>query len=249
MSNIDFLLTSGCSFTEGGGMDSPTMMRELGYDIPENYTNTKYLRDEFRWSNVVGNHFGCESVNLSISGHANDFIRRGIIKYIEENKEKLSKFKNKVCIVQASFPHRFNFEYDEQPQPYAFTPQHKPPFHDKEYANELETFYKIYLKHIFDSKRFTEYYYYEVLSLFSYLKENGFHSYIIFYDDEFKSIESKLHNIIKFDGENLQHFTAETYKERFCDVIDWTGDTHFTPNGNKLIANEIIRFLNDKNIF
>ena len=159
MRDIDFILVNGCSFTEGGGMDNPDFMRELGYEV-EGEELQYELRNKLRWSNLLSEHYGCDSTNLAISGQSNDFIRRSTINYVELNKVKLSGYKNKIAIIQASFNHRFNLEHIDHPnQPFAFNPHEIPSFGTKEFRNELATWYSLYLKNIFDHEKYNNYFY------------------------------------------------------------------------------------------
>lgn len=243
MRDIDFILVNGCSFTEGGGMDNPSFMRELGYEV-EGEELQYELRNKLRWSNLLSEHYGCDSNNLAISGQSNDFIRRSTINYVELNKIKLSGYKNKIAIIQASFNHRFNLEHIDHPnQPFAFNPHEIPPFSTEETRKELGKWYELYLKHIFDHKIFNEYFYLETQSLFAYLRQHGFTPYIIFYDSEYNDILNKFNESIIFSGD--EHLGGFIYnnKQRFCDVIEWTKDSHFTPKGNELISKELIKHL------
>lgn len=237
MKSIDFLLASGCSFTDGGGLESPTLMREFGYETNDNEEAEFGLKEKLKWTRLIANHYNCEVKNISLAGNSNDNIRRSLVEYIESNKEYLSLFKNKVCIVQTSFSHRITHKLNNNM--YSFNPHDAPTF---ENGDKLQDWYKTFLSLIYDKDEFIRYHYLDLLCLISYLKENKFTPYLIFFDTEYEPYSSKFDETIMFDGKYFNAFVSDE-KERFCDKIEWTKDAHYTPRGNELIAKKIIDYI------
>lgn len=238
MKKPDFILASGCSFTDGGGLDSPTFMKEFGYDTNDNEDAEFELKYKLRWSTLLGNYFNCEVQNISFAGSSNDNIRRNIIRYINSNKKYLDTFDNKICIVQYSFSHRVTHKLYGKHM-YSFNAHDKPNFKD---GDRLHEWFKTYLELIFNQQEFAEYHYLDLLSLLSYLRENKFTPYVMFFDGEYEPHISNLTEKIMFDGQYFNDFIYEK-GERFCDVIGWTKDAHYTPRGNELLSQEIIKHI------
>lgn len=238
MKKPDFILASGCSFTDGGGLDSPTFMKEFGYDTNDNEDAEFELKYKLRWSTLLGNYFNCEVQNISFAGSSNDNIRRNIIRYINSNKKYLDTFDNKICIVQYSFSHRVTHKLYGKHM-YSFNAHDKPNFKD---GDRLHEWFKTYLELIFNQQEFAEYHYLDLLSLLSYLRENKFTPYVMFFDGEYEPHISNLTEKIMFDGQYFNDFIYEE-GERFCDVIKWTNDSHYTPRGNELLSQEIIKHI------
>ena len=85
----------GCSFTEGGGLNSPVFNeyaiknKLISKEYKENYKKT---RNDFRYSTLVGKDLNCEVENFGKGRSSNEYIFNTEVKSFES----LNKIKNSI---------------------------------------------------------------------------------------------------------------------------------------------------------
>lgn len=116
MKHYKYIVTNGCSYTQGGSMYYnangklkkdfiPTPQEELPikYQVKGKgriklrlYHNIDYLQKTNRFSKVLSDKLNCEEINIATGGSSNDRIFRTTFDWIENNKEKI---KNTLFII------------------------------------------------------------------------------------------------------------------------------------------------------
>ena len=96
----------GCSFTEGGGLNSPVFNeyaiknKLISKEYKENYKKT---RNDFRYSTLVGKDLNCEVENFGKGRSSNEYI----FNQLYEHHKKFD-----ICVVQLTIYSR-RYQWDE----------------------------------------------------------------------------------------------------------------------------------------
>ena len=222
----------GCSMTEGGGLNSPVWNE---YAIKNNIISKEYvgryekLRDDYRFSTLVGKELNCEVENLALSRNSNE----NIINQLYEHKDKFD-----ICVVQFSiFTRRYIWNEPEN----KFYNISGVDFSEHPYLNneKLKPLHETYLNYV--AYHHNEKYVKDHLCRYVDLFDNlGKRIYWIFYQPvpKMKKRSNVLYwNLVDWANNNrleFRHFTDGFYNDR-----------HLSLKGNELVANKIVKKIND----
>ena len=207
----------GCSFTEGGGLNSPVFNE---YAIKNNLIPKEYegeyekTRKGFRYSTLIGKNLNCEVENFGKGRSSNEYI----FNQLYEHHEKFD-----ICIVQLTIYSR-RYQWDE----------HKEKF---EHINDIDTY---------TLNRFNREYARDqvsmMINLFDSLDKK---IYWMFHEDIPKNLKSD--NLIYFEPKgHLHDFVIKnklTFKHETNGYYD---DLHYSIEGNRIIADKILEKINGK---
>lgn len=251
------LLSFGCSYTQGGGLNSQKFHRwlEHGTSLPEDagtgpHENLLPEHEEYAnyhsYPGYLSRKLECEFVNFGLSGASNEYI-------FERAYEEISKSENPeetLVTIQTSMFNRLylrshlldmpiNMNNLETARGY-FPESH--PLNDIVYE-----YYKSYLGYFYDEKREYEKLRLRIDTTAAYAKEKGVDvAFLIYlepgYQPHIKHPDkvdllhySDLASLSCVDKMNIWSYTSSRFK-----------DIHFSPLGNISIANLIYRHLENK---
>lgn len=262
MKKYDLIIGIGCSFTEGGGLDSPNYHKYIKGDT-EYYTKEyqekqkdederlEYMKDEFieykknnNYIVYLSNLLNCDYINLSESGSSNELIFEKIYKYFKEDYPKNKKI---LLISQLSIFTRKHVFFNETEEFLNLNSIDimNPPFNGNEKYKNLQKYYELYITSIHNDE----------INLKNLVKDMEIYNnwllnknvdvmWLSYEDDKNYFVESK--NFIKFDNKNLQKF-AEMNKIRNMDLPNFPdNDTHFSIKGHEIISKKIYEHLEKK---
>lgn len=229
--NPDFILFNGCSFTEGGGLEDADILNKYGYMLSKRKNQYFEIREELRYSNILSKKIGCDYINLAESCNSNENIFKTTFEYIHDTD--LSKYKNKIAIIQITMPQRKTIWWDGVKYNLNSIHYSDWPYNGQEEFKPLFDYYSNFVLNIFDETIQSKIDKKEIYLLNSYLISKGFTPYFILYD--YFLLENEDVNIINFNGyKNLKNH-IENNKLRISDEID-SNDNHFSINGHKNVA-------------
>tara|TARA_R100000008_G_C3533549_1_gene140681 strand:+ start:60 stop:839 length:780 start_codon:yes stop_codon:yes gene_type:complete len=246
----------GCSFTEGGGLDSEEWNE---YGIKHNLISSKYnveglepgplnfdqrlnmytqYRDEKKFSTLVGKELGCNVVNYALSGNSNE----NIINQLYENIDKFDVF-----VVQFTIYTRRYYWLESVNKFYNINGvdfENNPLLTDKilgapprEYTEQLIETYKNYIAYHYNKdyemKKYCRY-----VDLFENL---GKEIYWIFYDPTPK-VEELSDNVLYW---NLRDYALDNELEMIHQTKGVYKDRHLSLKGNEVVANKIVEKISE----
>ena len=248
----------GCSFTEGGGLDSPFLNKwaiennivPKEYKIePETILNTLLaapnkhsihpncvrLKNNYRFSSLVGRELNCDTENFGVSCGSNETILNNLYK----NYERFD-----ICVVQFSLYQRMKIWDEETKRFYsvngldANAPQ-----------NVIDYFSTTYTQHY--SESYEQYKITQLINLYDKIFESLDKKVIWMFNDPIpKNCESK--NIVYFEsinqfGEPFGHLQGFVQRNKLTLTDETKGfynDIHYSLEGHKIIANKILEKIN-----
>ena len=241
----DFIIFNGCSFTQGGGLENPSILNLYGYNLPFKEDGSEYydIRESLRYSKIVSDYFNCDYVNLAESANSNENIFQTTFNYVEQNLEKLSNYKNINCFIQTTMSHRKSVKYKGEYMNLNSFDKKEHPFRNKDgHYDTLQKWYEIFMTDIFDEEYEAQSIKKEIYTLREYLKsKNILANFIIYSDIPLIKILNKK-DYINFGKYNELMDFAISNKLRICDEVK-SSDAHFSPKGHKIIAEILIKKL------
>ena len=207
----------GCSFTEGGGLNSPVFNeyaiknKLISNEYKENYEKTQ---NDFRYSTLIGKDLNCEVENFGKGRSSNEYIFNQLYKHHK---------KFDICVVQLTIYSR-RYQWDE----------HKEKF---EHINDIDNF---------TLNRFNREYARDqvsmMINLFDSLDKK---IYWIFHEDIPKNLKSN--NLIYFEPKGHLHDFVMKNKLTFKhETNGYYDDLHYSIEGNRIIADKILEKINGK---
>ena len=207
----------GCSFTEGGGLNSPVFNE---YAIKNNLIPNEYegkykkTRKDFRYSTLIGKDLNCEVENFGKGRSSNEYI----FNQLYEHHKKFD-----ICVVQLTIYSR-RYQWDE----------HKEKF---EHINDIDNF---------TLNRFNREYARDqvsmMINLFDSLDKK---IYWIFHEDIPKNLKSN--NLIYFEPKGHLHDFVMKNKLTFKhETNGYYDDLHYSLEGNRIIADKVLEKINGK---
>ena len=207
----------GCSFTEGGGLNSPVFNE---YAIKNNLIPNEYegeykkTRKDFRYSTLIGKDLNCEVENFGKGRSSNEYI----FNQLYEHHKKFD-----ICVVQLTIYSR-RYQWDE----------HKEKF---EHINDIDNF---------TLNRFNREYARDqvsmMINLFDSLDKK---IYWIFHEDIPKNLKSN--NLIYFEPKGHLHDFVMKNKLTFKhETNGYYDDLHYSIEGNRIIADKVLEKINGK---
>jgi hypothetical protein len=239
----DFIIFNGCSFTQGGGLENPYILNLYGYNLPIKKNGSEYIdiRESLRYSKVVSDYFNCDYVNLAESCNSNENIFQTTFNYVEENLERLSNYKNILCLIQTTMPSRKSVKYRGEMINLNSFNKDEHPFRIKNgHYDNLQKWYETFIVDIFDEKTEAIRTKKQIYTIREYLKSKNINSNFIVYSDvELVKVLADDDYII-FDGhKELMQYVMQN-KLKISDEVD-SPDGHFSPNGHKKVAEILIK--------
>ena len=207
----------GCSFTEGGGLNSPVFNE---YAIKNNLIPKEYegeyekTRKGFRYSTLIGKNLNCEVENFGKGRSSNEYIFNQLYKHHK---------KFDICVVQLTIYSR-RYQWDE----------HKEIF---EHINDIDT-------HTLN--RFNREYARDQVSMMVNLFDSlNKKIYWMFHEDIPKNLKSN--NLIYFEPKGHLHDFVMKNKLTFKhETNGYYDDLHYSIEGNRIIADKILEKINGK---
>ena len=207
----------GCSFTEGGGLNSPVFNE---YAIKNNLIPKEFegeyekTRKGFRYSTLIGKDLNCEVENFGKGSSSNEYI----FNQLYEHHKKFD-----ICVVQLTIYSR-RYQWDE----------HKEKF---EHINDIDNF---------TLNRFNREYARDqvsmMINLFDSLDKK---IYWIFHEDIPKNLKSN--NLIYFEPKGHLHDFVMKNKLTFKhETNGYYNDLHYSIEGNRIIADKVLEKINGK---
>lgn len=239
----DFIIFNGCSFTEGGGLENPSILNLYGYGLPIKEDGSEYfeIREQLRYSKYISEYFKCEYVNLAETCNSNENIFQTTFDYIESNLEKLKKYNNIYCFIQTTMSSRKSVKYRGETINLNGFDKNSHPFRNKNgYYDNLQKWYETFIVDIFDEKVEANKIKKEIYTIREYLKSKNIKpNFIIYSDVELLKILAD-GDYVKFDSHNELMQYVNHNKLKISDEINHP-DGHFSPTGHKKIAEILIK--------
>lgn len=249
------LLSFGCSFTQGGGLNSGKFHKWLefgnslpidtGFDdfqglLPEHLAYSAY----HSFPGYLSRKLDCELENLSLSGASNDYI----FKKAYDEISKLDNPQEVLVTMQSTFFNRLylripgnetqvNFNNLDTAKSYF---PYSSPYNDIGY-----NFYKTYLQHFYDEDHEYEKLRMKVDTISAYCEKVGVDLVFLFYMDAGKNPIQHPHRVDLLKYKNLGEMNADGV----WNITNFTEgrfkDCHFSPVGNAAIANLIYKHVEE----
>ena len=229
----------GCSFTEGGGLNSPDF---LDFAIKNNLLPAgKYYNDDekqntimetYRFSTLVGNELNCQIDNYGISRGSNEHI----LKNLYENYTKYD-----ACVVQFTFYFRQYIWSINQGEFYNINGLYNIPNIPQDVIDYFEKTHTEYYNEDYEKNKISMF-----VELFDNLFKNKNKKVLwLFHDSIPKTLKSK--NILHFGSvrgnSNLGSFVEENKLNLKHATNGKFNDGHYSVEGHQQIANKIIKRL------
>lgn len=257
----------GCSFTEGGGLDSfewndyalKNNLISDDWDITklisdynkEHHLESRYslvtdYRDKFKFSNLVGEQLGYQSTNHAISCNSND----NIFNQLEDNLSKYDIF-----IVQTTLLQRVYWWYELTEQMYNInsTDFNNAPYSRKKEMKKLSEIYNDWISYIYNKEQVCK----------------NIRRQISYFNEKVKSLDKKIYwilwenleyggkdygkdisNLIKFESESCDYSLSKFSYENGTHFTELTNgeydDSHLSPEGHQIVTKKIIEVLNER---
>jgi hypothetical protein len=207
----------GCSFTEGGGLNSPVFNE---YAIKNNLIPKEYegeyekTRKGFRYSTLIGKNLNCEVENFGKGRSSNEYIFNQLYKHHK---------KFNICVVQLTIYSR-RYQWDEREEKF-------------EHINDIDNF---------TLNRFNREYARDQVSMMVNLFDSlNKKIYWMFHEDIPKNLKSN--NLIYFEPKGHLHDFVMKNKLTFKhETNGYYDDLHYSIEGNRIIADKILEKINGK---
>ncbi len=245
--NIGFF---GCSFTEGGGLDSKEWNE---YGIKHNLISNEYnvenlnagqkinvytqYRDNHKFSTLVSKELGCDVRNYARSCNSNE----NIINSVFDKKDE-----HDILIIQLSLKQRVHWWYEPLESYFNINSSEfeNYPYNGDSDKRKLQEMYVDHLYYTYNdeqvARRLKQYIY-----LFNQLDKKIY--WMSWEDNDW--IED-VPNLIRFESENSNHAMgnwAEENKYQFEYTTDgFYKDSHLDVKGNQMVAKKIVEVLNER---
>lgn len=243
-------MSFGCSFTQGGGLNSQKFHAAVNNrdwnndDIMKFYGHfEEILPEHMEYSNThsfpgyLSKILNCDFINFAKSGASNDLI----FKRAFEEAEKIENPQEVLLTVQASFFNRIHLQIPSIETDVNIntldTIPHILPYRHSHICDYIHQYYSLYLGYFYDEK-----YEYEKLrrniELFSaYCREKNLDVVFLLYEDP--QYEKRIDNSNLVDLGGYKDLSDLSYRGELTITHYTQGrfhDLHFSPEGNKKIA-------------
>jgi len=223
----------GCSFTEGGGLNSPLWNE---YAIKHNLIPKEFegqyekVKEHYRFSTLIGNELNCEVKNFGVGGGSNDTILNNLF-------ENYNDFD--ISVVQFTLFHRMKI-YDDNTSSFyevngvdAAAPK-----------NVIDYFTNTITNH--QNINYEKYKIKQMVELYDNLFEKLNKKVIWLFQEPIpEDIKSK--NVLYFEPSGHLHEFIVNKKCTFVQLTNgFYNDSHYTPEGNRLISKKIMEKINEK---
>lgn len=225
-------MSFGCSFTEGGGLNSPSHH----FYLNSNYTNnTEFLNwymTENSYPAQLANLMDCSYENFGISRGANELI----FKMLYENTKNTSS--DVLITVQTSILSRILlYSLDTDKFETVNGLEHNP-------SQSITDYYEMYVKYFFNRNIEYQKLLQSIEVYTEYFKNRNVDIVWIIGESDNGFVKTSKY-IVSFENKDLHNY-ADNYKLRLRHLPNYpTDDSHFSENGNKIIAEKILEHLKE----
>jgi len=231
------ILSFGCSFTEGGGLNAPFYHRYISSNLANNNLELKDAYKEYMYNNAypayLARNFNCNSENLGISRASNGLI----LKTLYEKTQNIENGSDLLVTVQTTLLSRI-MVYDNEAKKFLTINNFDG------ILNYVKEYYKTYLRYFYNREIEYKKLLQNIDVYTKYLQSKNIDVVWLMYEAEDSLKSSK--TVLTFDGTDLAQFIANQ-KLRLLDLPNFpVNDTHFSVEGHKVIANRIIEHLESK---
>lgn len=232
----DKLLSFGCSFTEGGGLNSPIYHNYLrGINTTDSLQITPmmetYMRDN-AYPMFLAKLLDCNCFNYGVSRGSNELILKNLYEHTKDIKDG----GNILITIQTSILSRIMLYSVDDLQ--FITINGLTP----DLSKHVFEYYELYIKYFFEVNKEYEKLLQNINVYSEYLKNKNIDFVWILGDAGSNTLQESKY-IISFEGSDLMSL-GSTEKLRLCDLPNYPeNDAHFSVDGNKIIANKILEHL------
>lgn len=228
------ILSFGCSFTEGGGLNSPIYHNYLNGIINKNDTTPSQEHNEYATANAypaqLANMLGCEFNNCATSRSSNGLI----LKTLYEQTCNIEDGSDILITVQTTLLSRIMLYLDKSKEFLTMN-------NFENLSKEAREYYKLYLKNFFNEDIEFKKLMQSKDVYTAYLQKKNFDVVWLMYDTDNTDIQST--TTLMFDNTDLSQFIAKE-RLRISDLKDFpVNDTHFSVEGHCVIADRIFKHL------
>jgi hypothetical protein len=235
MKHYDLLLSFGCSFTEGGGLNDPRYHQYIHSNITDKQKLNQYMTDH-SYPSYLAKLLGCNFVNYGTSCAGNEFI----FKSVYDKCKNIDPSKSVLVTVQTSILSRmlitsaddkdisYNINSDEHPIDY------------------IGNYYRTYIQRFYNEYREFDKLIMNVDLLQTWLRTKNIDFAFIAWDSIDSDIPKEYFLHCGIDTGSFDKFIK--FKKKFIADLPNTPivDFHATERGNELIAHEIFNYLRKK---
>lgn len=223
----------GCSFTEGGGLNSPVWNE---YAIKHNLIPKEFegqyekVKEHYRFSTLIGNELNCKVENFGVGGGSNDTILNTLF-------ENYNNFD--ISVVQFTLFHRMKIYDDNTSSFYEVNGVDAPAP-----KNVIDYFTNTITNH--QNINYEKYKIKQMVELYDNLFEKLNKKVIWLFQEPIpENIKSK--NVLYFEPSGHLHKFILNNKCTFAQLTNkFYNDSHYTPEGNRLISKKIMEKINEK---
>lgn len=228
------VMSFGCSFTEGGGLNGTVFQNYLKGKID---TRREVPTDEhitFMKNNCypayLSQYLNCEFENYAESRSSNGLI----LKKLYENTSCIDDGTNILITIQTTLLSRIMLYIDK-------TSEYLTMNNLEEIPDNIRRYYKQYLTEFYNQEVEFKKLMQNIDVYTSYLQKKNFDVVWMLYETAYIPAESK--TMMCFDDTDLSRYISDN-NLRLADLPDYPEfDTHFSLNGNKKIADKIVEHL------
>jgi len=228
----DLLLSFGCSFTLGGGLNSLHYHKCIDSGLTRSKDLDHYML-EHSFPGYLSRQLGCDYINYGTSCAGNDFI----FKKVYDTLSSHNTDKKVLVTIQSSILSRILLNDADSGESINING------FDTARNDEQKQYYGLYVTKFFDEKKE----YAKVMQQFdvytTWLKSKNIDVVCLMHDTGPYKMPTGGH-FIDFNGASLGAFISHN-KLRLCDSTTFN-DSHYSPQGNEIIANTIYQHLNLK---
>lgn len=232
------ILSFGCSFTEGNGLETPYYHQYLS----SNLGNKNNLELETAYRNYMYNNsypaylarnLNCDFDNFAVSGVSNSLI----FKKLYEKTQNVENGNDLLVTVQTTLLSRI-MVYDIKQEKFLQISNFEG------ILDHAKKYYEMYLRYFYNKEIEFKKLLQNIDVYTKYLQSKNIDVVWLMYEAEDSLKSSK--TVLTFDGTNLAQFIANQ-KLRLLDLPNFpVNDAHFSVDGHKVIANRIIEHLESK---
>ena len=231
------IMSFGCSFTEGRGLNDPFYHEYLSGNRNINNAEDTHRYIDYMYNNsypaYLARNLNCDFDNFGLSRSSNGCI----LKTLYEKTQNIENGSDLLVTVQTTLLSRI-MVYDNKAAKFLTMNNFEG------LSDNVKKYYKLYLRDFYNKEIEYKKLLVNVDIYTKYLQSKNIDVIWMMYetDDTLKSSK----NILTFDGTDLSQFIA-IQKLRLADLPNFpVNDTHFSVEGHKVIANRITEHLEAK---
>lgn len=231
MKKYNYLTAFGCSYTEGGGLNSPEHHRYLSGNHTLSREELSTYMTKNSYPSYLAKHLNCEYINKGISRGSNELIFKMLYEYTQDIQDGTGLL---ICI-QTSILSRILLYLENEKKFQTVNGMYGPIY--------LQQYYQMYIKHFYNDDIELKKLQQNIVVYSEYLKNKNIDFIWLIGDTGGKTIMSSK-NIMTFDDGLFSFITRN--KLRLCDLPKYpTTDLHASETGNEVIAQKIIEHLKE----